>query len=135
MKKSSLIAIVCSVLGYAFLMYEFFINEAFIMKTIFFIGMAIMAGAVGILTILEGERESVPSVVKKLVTLVFGGCAHGFSKRSIVVASICILLIIGLFWVEGTYATLLQVVLFDFLMYMAGIVVGIIFMFIGGMPG
>ncbi len=121
---------------YAFMMYEFFYNEAFLMKAVFFSGMAILSVLTGIIPLAEEKRgHNAPPFMKKLATLIFGGCAHGFSMRSIAIAGICILLIIGLFWVDGIYATILQIMLFDFLMYIVGIVIGIIMMFIGGLPG
>lgn len=134
MKSLSIIAawLAC----YAFMMYEFFINEAFLMEAVFFSGMAILSALTGIIPIAGEKRgHDRPSFIKKLTTLIFGGCAHGFSMRSIAIAGICILLIIGLFWVDGIYATILQIMLFDFLMYIVGIVIGIIMMFLGGLPG
>lgn len=136
MKSLSIIAawIAC----YAFMMYEFFINEAFLMEAVFFSGMAILSVLAGIIPIAEENKgHDAPSFIKKLNTLIFAGGAHSFSMRGFVIAFLCLIMIITLYWADnlGIYATMLQVILFDFLMYMAGVVIGIILMFIGGLPG
>lgn len=124
--------------GYAFMMYEFFYNEAFIMEAVFFAGMAILSAMTGIIPLTEERRRHDASpLMKKLATLVFGGCNRGFSMRGFAIAFLCVIGIIALYWADslGIYATMLQIILFDFLMYMVGVVIGIIMMFIGGLPG
>lgn len=124
--------------GYAFMMYEFFYNKAFVMEAVFFAGMAILSALTGIIPIAkENKGHDAPSFIKKLNTLIFSGSAHSFSMRGFVIAFLLLIGIIALYWADslGIYATMLQIILFDFLMYMVGVVIGIILMFIGGLPG
>ena len=135
MKTKNLIFCICIILSYAYMMYDFFIYKTIAVKAICFAGMALIALCVGLTSVSE-KYNLIPPFANKIVNFILGAENRGFdlrrSFRHVIIAAV---ILVALFFVDSIYATMAQIILFDFLLYVIGVVIGMCLLFISGLPG
>lgn len=135
MKTKNLIYCICIILSYAYMMYDFLIYKTFAVKAICFAGMALIALCVGLTSVSE-KYSLIPPFANKIVNFILGVENRGFDLRRpfwhVIIAAV---ILVALFFVDSIYATVAQIILFDFLLYVVGVVIGICLLFISGLPG
>lgn len=135
MKTKNLIFCICIILSYAYMMYDFFIYKTIAVKAICFAGMALIALCVGLTSVSE-KYNLIPPFANKIVNFILGAENRGFDLRRpfrhVIIAAV---ILVALFFVDSIYATMAQIILFDFLLYVVGVVIGMCLLFISGLPG